>query len=124
MNSFRTRQLLSVLCHGSLYGSPFILPIAFPLIIWLTHKDALVKENAKEAINFFLNYLAFSLITSPLTVMLMTENIVMPRPLTLLYLGAIFLICLVILILPAVAIIRMLSHPQVSYRYPLIRRPL
>jgi len=124
MNPFKTRRLLSVLCHGSLYGSPFILPIAFPLIIWLTHKDAVVKENAKETVNFFLNYLAFSFITSPLTVMLMTENIVMPRLLTLLYSGAIFVICLFILLLPAVAMISMLSHSQVSYRYPLIRRPL
>jgi uncharacterized protein len=124
MNLFKTRQLLAVLCHGSLYGSPLILPIAFPLIIWLTHEDIVVKENAKEAVNFFINYLIFSLITSPFTVMLLTENIVMPRPLTLLYLGVIFLICLIILVLPAVAIIRVLSHPQVTYHYPFIRRPL
>jgi uncharacterized protein len=122
MNPSKTRQLLSVLCHGSLYGSPLILPIAFPLMIWLTHEDTVIKENAKEAVNFFINYLLFSFITSPFTVMLITENIVMPRPITLFYLGVVTLICLVIFILPAVAIITLLNHSQSPYRYPFIRR--
>jgi len=124
MNPFKTQQLLSALSHGSLHSSPLILPIAFPLIILLTHKDAVVKENAKEAINFFFNYLAFSFITGPFTVLLFIENIVLPRPLILLYLGVLYLVVLIILILPAVAIIKVLNHPQLPYRYPFVRRPL
>lgn len=98
------------------------MPIAIPLIIWQISTDAVVRKNAKEAINFFINYLAFSFSFGLIFALLMTENLVLPRPLTLLYLGVMAIVTLIIMALPAVAVISVLVNPFQPHHYPFIRR--
>lgn len=64
------RKLLSAICHGSMFVCPLIIPVFVPLTVLLISRDPVVKVNAKEAINFYLNALtcgaiiAFSIIVS------------------------------------------------------------
>jgi uncharacterized protein len=49
------RKFLSALCHGSIFLSTIIFPIVIPIAILFVSDDPVVKANAKEAINFYLN---------------------------------------------------------------------
>ena len=49
------RKLLSALAHGSVFISALVVSIGIPIAILLISEDTLVKENAKEAINFHIN---------------------------------------------------------------------
>lgn len=49
------RKLLSSLCHGSIFFSTTLLSIGIPIIINIISDDPIVKQNAKESINFHLN---------------------------------------------------------------------
>ena len=49
------RKLLSTLSHGSIFFSTAIVSIGIPVAVLFVSDDPVVKENAKEAINFHLN---------------------------------------------------------------------
>jgi uncharacterized protein len=49
------RKLLSILSHGSIFISTLLIGIGIPIAISVLSEDAIVKANAKEAINFHLN---------------------------------------------------------------------
>lgn len=49
------RKLLSSLCHGAIFFSTAFLSIAVPIAINMVSDDPVVKNNAKESINFHLN---------------------------------------------------------------------
>lgn len=49
------RKLLSALAHGSVFISALFLSIGIPIAILAVSEDSIIKENAKEAINFHLN---------------------------------------------------------------------
>lgn len=49
------RRLLSCLCHGAIFFSTAFLSIAVPIIINIISDDPVVKNNAKESINFHFN---------------------------------------------------------------------
>jgi uncharacterized Tic20 family protein len=55
MHDSDKRKLLSVLSHGSIFFSVTLLAIGIPIGVWFTTDDPVVKDNAKEAINFHLN---------------------------------------------------------------------
>lgn len=82
----------------------------------------MVKANAKEAVNFFINYLAFSSTFGVVFALLMTENIVLPRPMTFFYLGMMAIATLIIMALPAIAISGVIANPLYPFRYPFIWR--
>ena len=48
-------KLLSALAHGSVFISTLILSIGIPIAILTVSEDQIIKDNAKEAINFHLN---------------------------------------------------------------------
>ncbi len=50
-----SRKFLSALSHGAIFLNFIVLPIAIPIVIFFTTKDPVVKDNAKEALNFYLN---------------------------------------------------------------------
>ena len=50
-----SRKLLSALCHGAIFLNFIVVPIAIPIVIFFITQDPVVKENAKEALNFYLN---------------------------------------------------------------------
>jgi hypothetical protein len=61
------RKLLSALCHGAIFLSITFVSIAIPVAIMLLNDDPVVKENAKESINFHLNVWCWGLIIGILT---------------------------------------------------------
>ncbi|NEO30056.1 MAG: DUF4870 domain-containing protein [Symploca sp. SIO3C6] len=104
------RKLLSALCHGSIFISTLVVSIGIPIAILLVSEDSVVKENAKEAINFHLNVWLYGGIIAALS---------------FLTFGLLGLILLPLFFLfnwipPILAIIKSLSEPNQSYRYPFI----
>lgn len=106
------RKLLSALCHGSIFLSSLVVSIGIPIAVLLVSDDPVVKESAKEAINFHLNVWVYEVIIGVLV---------------FLTFGLLGLILIPIFYLfhwipPILAIIQSLSNPNQSYRYPFIFR--
>ncbi|MDJ0591419.1 MAG: DUF4870 domain-containing protein [Pleurocapsa sp. MO_226.B13] len=49
------QKLLSAVAHGSIFISALVISIGIPIAILLVSEDTVIKENAKEAINFHIN---------------------------------------------------------------------
>jgi uncharacterized Tic20 family protein len=105
------RKLLSAVSHGSIFFNALILAIGIPIAILFVSEDPIVKDSAKEAINFHLNmwfwwtvfgFLAWILIGLPFLAILFIVQIVMP----------------------ILAIIHCLTKSDTVYRYPFILRLL
>jgi len=60
------RKLLSALAHGSIFFSSLVVSIAIPIAILFVSEDPIVKESAKEAINFHLNVWVYEVIVGVL----------------------------------------------------------
>lgn len=105
------RKLLSALCHGSIFLSLLAVSVGIPLAILLVSEDPVVKDNAKEALNFHFNVWLYGIIFGVLTIVLI---------------GFVLLgiLQLVNVILPILAILQCLSNPEKPYRYPFIFRLL
>lgn len=103
------RKLLSALCHGAIFFSASLVSIGIPIAILFVSDDPVVKENAKEAINFHINLYVYGFIFGILTIVLI---------------GLLFLplLGLANFILPIIAIIQVLGSPDKSYRYPFLFR--
>jgi uncharacterized protein len=54
-SSLDKKKLLSALAHGSAFISVLVLSIGIPIAILTVSEDTVIKDNAKEAINFHLN---------------------------------------------------------------------
>jgi len=105
------RKLLSALCHGSIFFSLFGISIGIPIAILLVSDDPVVKDNAKEALNFHLNVWLYGIIFAILTWVLIG----------FLLLG---ILQIVNLVMPVIAILHCLSNIEQPYRYPFIFRLL
>lgn len=105
------RKLLSALAHGSIFFSLLGVSIGIPIAILFVSEDPVVKENAKEALNFHFNVWLYGIIFGILTIVLIGFVL----------LGILQLINVV---LPILAILQALSNPDQPYRYPFIFRLL
>jgi uncharacterized Tic20 family protein len=105
------RKLLSGLSHGSIFLSATVVSVGIPIAIYLISDDAVVKENAKEALNFHFNVWLYGVIFGLLTVILIGW-------LLLAILG------IVSVIAPILAIVKILGNPSAIFRYPFIFRVL
>ncbi len=106
------RKLLSGLCHGSIFLSSLVISIGIPIAVLLVSDDPVVKESAKEAINFHINVWFYEVIVGVLVVISF---------------GLLGLILVPIFFLfhwipPILAILQSLNNPNQSYRYPFIFR--
>ncbi|PSB29110.1 DUF4870 domain-containing protein [Chlorogloea sp. CCALA 695] len=108
------RKLLSALAHGSIFFSTALVSIGIPIAILLVSSDPVVKENAKEAINFHFNVWLYGAIVFVLSVF------------TLGLLGWILGPILVLFHwgFAALAIYQTLTNFDVAFRYPFIFRVL
>jgi hypothetical protein len=106
------RKLLSALSHGSIFLSSLVLSVAIPIGVLVVSDDPVVKESAKEAINFHLNVWVYEAIVIALTFLTIG--------LLGLVLGPIFY--LFHWVPPILAIMQSLNNPNQSYRYPFIFR--
>ena len=105
------RKLLNALSHGSIFFNALILAVGIPIAILFVFEDPVVKDSAKEAINFHINMWFWSLVFGFLAFFL----IGLP------FLGILFLVQIV---MPILAIINSLTKPDTVYRYPFILRIL
>ncbi|TBR57834.1 DUF4870 domain-containing protein [Mastigocladus laminosus UU774] len=109
MEDLDQRKLLSALSHGAIFFSSLIVSIGIPIAILYISNDPIVKENAKESLNFHINLYIYAVIFGLLSIILI---------------GIPFLIGLLIIsfIMPIIAVVRVLSEPNIPYRYPFIFR--
>ncbi|HEY9763267.1 MAG TPA: DUF4870 domain-containing protein [Trichocoleus sp.] len=105
------RKLLSALSHGSIFLTALVLSAGIPLAILILSDDPVVKDNAKEALNFHFNVWLYGIIFGVLTLVLIGWPL----------LGLLFLVQIA---LPIWAILRSLQAPENVFRYPFIFRPL
>ncbi|PSB30768.1 DUF4870 domain-containing protein [Stenomitos frigidus] len=111
MDDFSQRKLLSAACHGAIFFSSTIVSIGIPIAILLVSDDPVVKENAKESINFHINLFLYAIVF----IILIFVAIGIPL---------LILLGIASLLLPIIAIVRVATEPQTPYRYPFILRLL
>ena len=104
------RKLLSAIAHGSIFLSGLLISVGIPIAIYFVSDDPVVKDNAKEAINFHFNVWFYGILLIPLS--FITFGLA----------GGIW--WLAHWALTIFAIMHCLNEPDQSYRYPFIFRPL
>lgn len=111
MDEFPQRRLLSALCHGAIFFSALIASVGIPIAVLFLNDDLIVRENAKESLNFHINVFIAAMVFG----LLVFVGIGIP-----LLVG----LWLFSLIMPIVAIVKILTNEQDVYRYPFIIRLL
>lgn len=109
MDNLETRKILSVVCHAAIFLSSTVISLGIPIAVLLINDDPVVKENAKESINFHINLYLYAVVFA----LLIFVAIGIPL-LILLFIAS--------LLLPIVAIVHCASNPDKPYRYPFIVR--
>ncbi len=109
MDDLAQRKLLSALCHGAIFFSSLIVSIGIPIVILLLTNDPIVRENAKESINFHINLYLYAIIFGILTL------VVIGIPLLI-------ILAIVSVLMPIVAIVHCATVTDKPYRYPFIFR--
>lgn len=97
--------------HGAIFLSSTIVSIAIPVVILVTSDDPVVKENAKESLNFHINLYIYAIICGLLTLL------VIGIPL-------LFILVIISVIMPIIAIVNVVNDPDRPYRYPFVFRVL
>jgi uncharacterized protein len=107
------RKLLRVLSHGSALTSWTVIFIGLPLAVLLLDDDPLVRDSAKEALNFIISqYLWIGIFTA-----LLFTIIGIPAAII-----GFVLLAVISAIFPFIAIISVLTDPEKRFRYPLTIR--
>ena len=101
------RKILSILSHGAILLGFTLLAIAIPIVILFSSEDSVVKANAKESLNFFINAYVLA------TILAILMFVVIGFPLLILLAVATW-------VMPIIAMIKIAENPSRSYRYPLI----
>ena len=108
------RKLLSALAHGSIFFSAALVSVGIPIVIMLISTDPVVKENAKEAINFHFNVWLYGLVVGAITFVTFGLLGFILFPVYFLFHWG----------LAAFAIYQTLTNFDVAFRYPFIFRVL
>lgn len=103
------RKLLSSLSHGSIFLSSLIVSVGIPFVIMLISDDPVVKENAREAINFHFNVWLYGIVFGLLCFVLIGFPLLA-------------ILFVVHWLMPVLAILTSLRNPEQAYRYPFIFR--
>ncbi len=107
METIAQRKLLSALCHGAIFFSSLFISVGIPIVILFVTDDPVVKQNARESLNLHINLyiaafvfvlLCFVIIGFPLLAILAIFSLVMP----------------------IIAIVKVLENENIPYRYPFI----
>ncbi len=106
------RKLLSAGCHASIFISALIVSVGIPVAIMFVSEDAIVKENAIEAINFHLNVWAIGVVITVLSFITFGLLGLILAPIWLIYHWG----------LSIWAVIHALNSPDKAFRYPFIFR--
>lgn len=111
MNDIEKRKLLSAISHGAIFLSSTIVAIAIPIVILFVSDDPVVKDNAKESLNFHINLYIYALVFVVLIAFLVGIPLLV-------------LLGIASFVMPIIAIIKVLENPSVPYRYPFLFRIL
>ncbi|WP_059001685.1 DUF4870 domain-containing protein [Leptolyngbya sp. NIES-2104] len=115
MQSTGQQKLLSALCHGSIFFSATLVSIGIPIVILLITDDWVIKDNAREALNFHINLYVYALLGGLLFIT------VVGIPIAFIIWGG---LAICSWLLPILAIVKVLDRPSQPYRYPFILRLL
>ncbi|MCM1984179.1 DUF4870 domain-containing protein [Lyngbya confervoides] len=110
------RKLLSAVSHGSIFFSPLLLTVGIPIVLLTVSDDPVIRDNAKEAINFHINVWIYGAIAGFISFFWFTL-ILLP----LIWALAAFVFILT-WVFPLFAIVSCITHPDQSYRYRYIFR--
>lgn len=99
------RKLFGIVCHVSIFFNVTLLAIGVPIAFLLVSDDEVVKANARESLNFHLNMWFYWGTVWVLTFFLI-GFLLWP------------MVALFNLILPIVAIVKILGEPNTPYKYP------
>jgi uncharacterized protein len=109
------RKLLSALAHGSIFFSALVISAGVPITLLVISDDPIVKDNAREALNFHLNVWLWGGIAA-IGAALWWTIILLP----LAFLGGV--VVLASWIMPVLAILHTFRASDSPYRYPFIFR--
>ena len=108
------RKLLSALSHGAIFFSTTLVSVGIPIAIWFVSDDAVVRENAKESINFHINVWFYGAIIAALTFLTFGLLGLILAPIGyLIHWG-----------LTLLALLQVFGNPDQPYKYPFIFRIL
>lgn len=107
------RKLLSLLSHGSIFFGSLAVLIGVPLVVLFVSDDPVVKDNAKEALNFHLNVWLYG------GILFVLWASIIGIPLAFLLAIPFFAFQW---ILPIFAILHVIGSSEQPYRYPFIFR--
>ena len=113
-SNFDQRKLLSVGSHASIFISSLVFSIGIPIAILSVSEDEVVKENAKEAINFHFNVWLIGAVIGVLSFITLGLLGLILIPLWLIYHWG----------LSIWAIVHCINNPDLEFRYPFILRLL
>jgi len=113
MENSDQRKLLSALCHGAIFLSSLLVSIGIPVAILFISEDPIVKENARESINFHINLYLYAAVAGVLAITVIGIPIAIVLGIALLVAS---------FVTPILAIVSALSSPAQPYRYPFIWR--
>jgi uncharacterized protein len=113
------RKLFSLLCHGSIFLGSLLFTSAIPLVVLLLFDDPVIKETAKETLNYHFNIWLYGAISLGLGTFF--TALIITIPLAWIVGGAFTLFTLVP---PIFGIFATLNNPNEPYRYPFIWRLL
>ncbi|MGD1805164.1 DUF4870 domain-containing protein [Dapis sp. BLCC M126] len=105
------RKILSALCHGAIFFSVTILSVGIPIAILFLTDDSVVKDNAKESLNFHINIYIYGIIFGILIWLLIGFPLLV-------------LLGIVNFVMPIIAILNVMNDPNQPYSYPFIFRLL
>ncbi|MGD1712683.1 DUF4870 domain-containing protein [Dapis sp. BLCC M172] len=103
------RKILSALCHGAIFFSVTILSVGIPIAILFLTDDSVVKDNAKESLNFHINIYIYGIIFGILVWLLIGFPLLV-------------LLGIVNFVMPIIAILNVMNNPNQPYSYPFIFR--
>ncbi len=115
MQNYDTQKVLAIACHASIFFSSTLISIGIPIAILLISDDFIVKENAREAINFHLNLFLYAILVGLIALTIIGIPIAI-------ILGIALFVCS--WLLPIVAIVKTIERVDRPYKYPFILRLL
>lgn len=103
------RKVLSAVAHAACLVSWAWVPLLVPIAILLLSEDPIVKDNAKQSLNFQINIIIYSVIFFFLSFLLIGIPLL-------------FLVGIVSVVMPIFAIVSVATKPDRPYRYPFVFR--
>ncbi|ELS01306.1 hypothetical protein Xen7305DRAFT_00010090 [Xenococcus sp. PCC 7305] len=113
-NSSDKIKLLSAASHGSIFISATVIAVGIPIAILMISDDYIVKENAREAINFHFNVWLGGIIIGVLSFITLGLLGLILAPIWFIYTW----------VLSIWAIIFCLKNTEKPFRYPFVFRLL